>query len=152
MAEDIATDGQAPQDRQPGERQQAPQGQKDGPPKERQPKDGPPRERQPKDGPPRERQPKDGPPRERQPKDGPPKERQPKDGPLKDEPKRGDQFAEAIGDPLATVLGGSTRSAEGEAYGSWIHMVRASGASAFVSGSTIGVLNVSTAPQSHWAQ
>jgi hypothetical protein len=81
-----------------------------------------------------------------QPKDRQQKTGQPRDGQHKDErtqPERGEQFAKAISDPLARVLGGGTHAAEGEAYQSWMKV--RSAAATFVSGSSIGVLNISTA-------
>jgi hypothetical protein len=60
------------------------------------------------------------------------------------EQERREQFARATSDPLKEALGGpSARAGEGQAYRSWVRTVRASGA-AFVSGGSIGVLNIGT--------
>jgi len=60
------------------------------------------------------------------------------------EQERREQFARATSDPLKDALGGpSARAGEGQAYRSWVRTVRASGA-AFVSGGSIGVLNIGT--------
>jgi hypothetical protein len=73
------------------------------------------------------------------------KEKKPGDRRDEDTAQR-DQFADAARDPLADALGGaSARAGESQAYQSYMRKIRASGATAFVGGGSIGALNITAA-------
>jgi hypothetical protein len=68
------------------------------------------------------------------------------DGKKDEEQERKDLFAKADGDPLAEALGSaSAQAGRGQAYRTWMRTVHAPGAGAFISGGSIGVLNITQA-------